>query len=239
MKFLLTAFLALIITFSQAQVIISEYSSSNLRDFEDNFGDHEDWIELHNTGNNDVNIGGWYLSDKENKPKKWSIPQGTIIEAGGYLLIWASGRDVAVDGNLHTNFKFTQTNGDEFVVLANASGTIIDKTAVELTALSHSRGRRDGQGLLWFIFTQPTPGYGNDGPWYKAYTPRPKIQTKAGFYDNAITTEVTTTAGYDLRYTLDGRNVSEEDDIYEGPIEIDATSVFKVRHFSTDTLVLP
>ncbi|MBK8110481.1 MAG: lamin tail domain-containing protein [Saprospiraceae bacterium] len=126
--------LALIFTFMQAQVIISEYSSSNLRDFEDNFGEHDDWIELHNAGNNDVNIGGWYLSDKESKPKKWGIPQGTIIEAGGYLLFWASGRDVAVDGNFHTNFKFTQTNGDEFVIIANAAGTIIDKSAVELTA---------------------------------------------------------------------------------------------------------
>lgn len=239
MKFLLTAFLALLFICSQAQIIISEYSSSNLRDFEDNFGDHEDWIELHNAGNNAVNIGGWYLSDKENKPKKWTIPPGTMIEGGAYLLFWASGRDAAVDGNFHTNFKFTQTNGDEFVILANASGTIIDKTAVELTALSHSRGRRAGQGNLWFIFTQATPGYSNDGPWYKAYTPRPKIQTKAGFYKQTITTEVTATAGYDLRYTLDGRNVSEEDDIYTGPIEIDATSVLKVRHFSTDTLILP
>lgn len=73
--------------------------------------------------------------------------------------------------------------------------------------------------MTWFIFTQPTPGYANEGAWYKAYTPRPKIQTKAGFYDNAINTEVTTTAGFDLRYTLDGRNVSVDDEIYTGPHE--------------------
>ena len=239
MKHFIWAVLAMFSFGTQAQVIISEYSSSNLRDFEDDFGDHEDWIELYNAGNTAVDLGGWYLSDKENKPKKWQIPQGWSIEAGGYLLIWASGRDVATDNFLHTNFKFTQTNGDEFVVLANAAGTIVDKTSVEATALGHSRGRRLGQGQVWYIFTQPTPAYENEGPWYKAYAPRPRIQTKAGFYQGSVETEVTATAGYQLRYTLDGRNVSEDDDLYTGPLSLDVTSVLKVRHFSNDTLVLP
>ncbi len=239
MKHFLGVVLTMISLSIQAQVFISEYSSSNLRDFEDNFGSHEDWIELHNTGNTTVNLGGWYLSDKENKPKKWQFPQGIEIEAGGYLLIWASGRDWVDENHIHTNFKFTQTNGDEFVVLSNANGTIVDKTAVEATALSHSRGRRPGQGQSWYIFTQPTPGAENAGAWYKAYTPRPKIQTKAGFYDDNVTTEVTATAGYELRYTSDGRNVSREDDLYTAPIVFDNTVVFKVRHFSTDTLILP
>jgi hypothetical protein len=239
MKPIFWAILTMFSFCTQAQVIISEYSASNLRDFEDDFGGHEDWIELYNSGNTAVNLGGWYLSDKENKPKKWQIPQGWSIEAGGYLLIWASGRDVATESYLHTNFKFTQTNGDEFVVLSNANGTIVDKTAVEVTALAHSRGRRLGQGPTWYIFTQPTPAFENEGPWYKAYAPRPKIQTKAGFYDGAVETEVTATAGFQLRYTLDGRNVSQEDALYTGSLTIDNTSVLKVRHFSDDTLVLP
>lgn len=82
MKHFIWAVLAMFSFGTQAQVIISEYSSSNLRDFEDDFGDHEDWIELYNAGNTAVDLGGWYLSDKENKPKKWQIPQGWSIEAG-------------------------------------------------------------------------------------------------------------------------------------------------------------
>ncbi|MBK7010699.1 MAG: hypothetical protein IPH36_19755 [Saprospiraceae bacterium] len=50
-------------------------------------------------------------------------------------MFWASGRDVAVDGNFPaTNFKFTQTNGDEFVIIPMQVNTI-DKSAVEFHGL--------------------------------------------------------------------------------------------------------
>ncbi len=50
-----------------------------------------DTIELHNPGTVDVDIGGWYLSDtSENATnieefRKYQIPDGTTIAAGGYL----------------------------------------------------------------------------------------------------------------------------------------------------------
>ena len=104
-----------------AQVVINEYSASNLRDFQDNHGKYEDWIELYNNSSQVVDLGGWYLSDKESKPKKWKIPTGTKINPHDFLLFWVSGRDEVIDGQYHTNFKFTQTNGDEFAVLTNKS----------------------------------------------------------------------------------------------------------------------
>ncbi len=30
-----------------------------------------------------------YLSDSPGNPRKWEIPVGSVIEAGGYLLVWA------------------------------------------------------------------------------------------------------------------------------------------------------
>ena len=44
-----------------------------------------DWIEVHNTSTAAVNIGGWFLSDDESEPKKFRIPTGTIVPAGGYV----------------------------------------------------------------------------------------------------------------------------------------------------------
>ena len=41
-----------------AQVVINEFSASNLESFTDNFGKTEDWIELYNTSSNDVDISG-------------------------------------------------------------------------------------------------------------------------------------------------------------------------------------
>ena len=57
------------------QVVINEYSVSNLSSYLDNYGGEEDWIELYNTSASSVNIGGFYLSDKTTNPSKWEIPE--------------------------------------------------------------------------------------------------------------------------------------------------------------------
>jgi len=47
-----------------------------------------DAIELYNPNSSEVNLGGWYLSDKRETPKKWMIPSGTVIPANGYLVFY-------------------------------------------------------------------------------------------------------------------------------------------------------
>ncbi len=48
----------------------------------------EDAIELANTTAVPVFIGGWYLSDSEGQPKKFRIPDDTIIPAGGFKVFY-------------------------------------------------------------------------------------------------------------------------------------------------------
>jgi hypothetical protein len=45
-----------------------------------------DAVELFNPTASDVNIGGWFLSDDGTVPKKFRIPNGTMIPAGGYIV---------------------------------------------------------------------------------------------------------------------------------------------------------
>ena len=70
------------------QVVINEYSASNLSWYTDNYQMEEDWIELYNTGIIDENIGGYFLSDDPDEPTKWLIPGGTVISADGYIVFW-------------------------------------------------------------------------------------------------------------------------------------------------------
>jgi len=107
-----------------AQIVINEYSAANLDRDADDFGKHEDWIELYNKGAASVNLAGWYLSDTEDEPTLWKLGNNITIPAGGYLLFWCSGRDQG----MHTNFRLTQTkNTAEVIVLANAAGAVVDK----------------------------------------------------------------------------------------------------------------
>ena len=112
----------------QAQVVVNEYSCANLSQYQDDYGKFEDWIELYNTSGASADIGGFYLSDNENKPTKWQFPSGVNIPAHGFLKVYASGRNEVMNGNsFHTNFKLTQTkNSPEHLVLADPAGTIIN-----------------------------------------------------------------------------------------------------------------
>ena len=81
---------------ANSQIVINEYSCSNVNTIQDNFNNYEDWIELYNKGNSTVNLAGYYLSDDASTPLKWAIPSGSI-PAQGYLLVFASGLDTLVE----------------------------------------------------------------------------------------------------------------------------------------------
>lgn len=50
----------------------------------------DDWIELSNPGSSTASIGGWWLSDDVSVPKKYQIPSGTTIPAGGTVVFTSS-----------------------------------------------------------------------------------------------------------------------------------------------------
>lgn len=232
-------FFVLMCTYVNAQIIVSEYSASNLRSFPDNFGKHEDWIELQNTADDPIDISGWYLSDKETKPKKWKFPASTIIQAKGYLLVWASGRDTSIDQHHHTNFKFTQSKGDEFVVLADKSGKVIESSSVILSQLDHSIVKTSDK--KWRICTKPTPGSANDTQHtFLKYASKPSIDKISGFYSDSIIVSMSHVGGNEvIRFTLDGSLPNEDSPQYIEPIVVKENAVIHARNFAVDTTIYP
>ncbi|MHC4706205.1 MAG: lamin tail domain-containing protein, partial [Planctomycetota bacterium] len=47
-----------------------------------------DWIELYNTTDSAIDIGGWFLSDSDSNLTKYEIVEGTSIPPGGYMLLY-------------------------------------------------------------------------------------------------------------------------------------------------------
>ena len=135
------------------QVLINEYSASNLSWYTDNYQMEEDWIELYNTGSTAEDIGGYFLSDDPDEPAKWMIPGGIVIPVDGYLVFWCSGRDEYYDNNLHTNFKLKQSkNNPDHVVFSDPNGNIIDDYEIQKTQLNHSMGRSKSNSSSCFFF---------------------------------------------------------------------------------------
>ena len=235
-------FLALTPSLFAQNVRINEYSAANLDSFPDAFGKTEDWIELYNAGSTEQDLTGWHLSDKESKPTKYAIPAGTTLPAGGYLLFWCSGRDlVTAGGQLHTNFKLTQTKADEVVLLSDPDGNVQEVHPLTFHAVEHAHARRTDGINQWAISTRPTPGASNNGsPQVEGYTAEPTAVLPAGFYDSTVEVSFTNNApGTTLRYTTDGTNPTASSPVYTGPISVSQTTVVKARSFSDDPAVLP
>ena len=140
-------------------VYINEVMSSNGGVIRDRYGDSPDWIELYNPHERDVDLSGFYLSDSDNQVDKWRIPDGTVIKAGTYLLIFASSKDTVINGELHTNFNISAAG--EPIILSDAELRLVDfLPAVEIPR-NISFGRVPDGGMDMRFMTIPTPGVEN------------------------------------------------------------------------------
>ncbi len=230
----------LFFTFSvNAQLEISEYSASNLNQYPDNYAKFEDWIEIHNTSSSTLDLSGYSISDKESKPQKWMIPNGVAISGNSYITVWCSGRDEANDvNNMHTNFKLSQTKGNDFVVISDPDGNIIESSPLSITLMAHSMAKDENGD--WKVSTAPTPGQSNNSNLYDGYTSEPVMNLDAGFYEGSVTVNaISFDNDVTLRYTTDGIEPNNTSPEWTPDLVLDQTRVIKVRAFSSNPAVLP
>ena len=103
--------------------VITEFAAAGSRALVDEDGSTEDWIELHNPAPTAVSLEGWHLTDSAGDLNRWTFP-ATNLEAGAFLVVFASGKDRRVPGaRLHTNFKLS-SEGD-FLALVGPDGTSV------------------------------------------------------------------------------------------------------------------
>lgn len=241
-RFFFTAtLLSLLLCRVDAQVIVNEYSAANWNQFTDNYGKHEDWVELYNTSNAPVNIGGWGLSDDATDLQKWQFPVNTSIPQHGFLIVWCSKRNEVANGFFHTNFSLTQTKGNDQVVLSTPGGVIIDAITVEKTQVQQSRCRTADGASTWNICADPSPGQSNNSSTqYVRFAARPVMSLTAGFYSGAQTITITTPeVGGVIRFTTDGTEPVATSPQYTSPIAISQTTVVKARTFTSDPTAFP
>lgn len=108
-----------------------------------------DSIELHNTTDASIDIGGWFLSDSGNFTK-FEIPAGTTLAAGGYVVFdEADFNDIV--GNPEGAFALSGTEGDDVWLTAPAGDSIwiVDDVHFGGAASLESLGRvPNGTGRL-------------------------------------------------------------------------------------------
>jgi hypothetical protein len=127
----------------------------------------EDTIELHNPTESDIYIGGWYLSDDFDNLAKFRIPDGTTIEAGGYMVYYEHqfNNPFSPPGN-----RFALSSRGEQLILTSADpdGNLTnytDSRQFAASATNTSLGRfTTSTGIDFTALSYPTFGTANAYP---------------------------------------------------------------------------
>jgi hypothetical protein len=147
-------------TAATTPVIINELMASNSATIADPQGEFDDWIELRNITDAEVDLTGRYLSDEPNNPRKWQFPAGTKIPADGYLLVWADEDGSAAEG-LHASFKLSASGEEVFLTDTDANlNAILDSVAFGKLETDTSYARSAADADAWQVAT-PTPNAAN------------------------------------------------------------------------------
>jgi hypothetical protein len=143
-----------------SSVVINEFMADNQQALRDPQGEFDDWIELRNLSATEIDLGGKYLSDDPQNPRKWQFPAGTRIPANGYLLVWADEDGNAADG-LHASFKLAVDGEQILLVDSDANNNaLLDSVTFGPQEADRSYGRSPNDPFQWTSMS-PTPGAAN------------------------------------------------------------------------------
>jgi hypothetical protein len=234
-------------------VLITEFMASNggkqVNSLHDELGNSPDWIEIYNADSVEADLTGWYLTDNARKLTKWQFPP-TLLPPQTYLVVFASGRDTNVLGQLHTNFKLAA--GGKYLGLADADGNVVSAFApaypAQQTDISYGRDRLDPSVVGYFSDPTPgapnstcSPGFGSDVEY---------SQVSGTFLNDFTLTLTTADTNCDIRFLVVTNNVrsgsppltnlpTADSPLYTGPIQITNTAQVRARTFSRQAGFLP
>lgn len=137
-------------------VRINEVSATNDIYANDNFK-RNDWIELYNTTDKDIDIAGLFLSDDGNDPHKYQITAegttaSTIIPSHGHTIVWCDDKEGT--SQLHATFKLASEGGLVSITAADDSWT--DVLYYPAHDGKHTVGRYPDGGENVFTMNIPT-----------------------------------------------------------------------------------
>jgi hypothetical protein len=120
-----------------------------INEVESNQGTPGDWIELYNAGSEAVDLSGFYIRD-DNNSRTDRLPAGSVIPAGGYLVL-----------DEENQFAFGLGAADQARLFAPDGTTVIDQYSWPAHAATTYARCPDGSSN-WATATLSTKGAAND-----------------------------------------------------------------------------
>ncbi len=218
-------------------LVINEFLAKNDTVYKNSLGKYDDWIELYNPFATNVNLSGWYLTDKATSLTKWQFPNSlaSVIAAKGYLLVCADNQSYSVtNSELHTSFSLSADG--EYLALVQPDGvTITCEYTPTFPAQYDNVSYGIGQSGEQRYFAVPTPKAVNAFSAAGNVVADVKFSPKRGLYTNALpqVTVTAVTAGSEIRYTTDSELPTAASALYAAPFDLTHTAVIRAAAYKS------
>ena len=132
-------------------------------------GAASDWIELHNTTERTIDLGGWFLSDDADDLTKYQIGASTSLPAGGYLVLDAD-HHFNNTSDPGTRVPFAMSRDGETVHLHSGSDGELtgyserEKFDASEPGVTMGRHLKSTGAYNFVALSEPTPGAANAAP---------------------------------------------------------------------------
>lgn len=133
-------FLSLIVIFASCnntidnpEWVINEVVLENTNGYIDSYGNRSAWIEIFNNTFKSQELGGRYLTDDPENPKKYPIPQGDVltkIPPRQHVVFFADGEPI--NGTFHLNFKLDPSKEIYLALYENDGKTLLDEIIIPI-----------------------------------------------------------------------------------------------------------
>ncbi len=209
MKRLLILFILICYT-GYGQLQINEICSDNDELLESANGKYYDWLEIYNNSDSPVQLSNYYLTDDDEELEMWNF-DSAILQAGEYIIVFASDDDIVVPNEQHANFKLSSKG--ETLYLSDGTN-IIDRVEFGIINEDYTYGRLEESSELHTNLAKPTPGESNRNSGTII------ADKESGYYTNEFDLNLKAAAGQKIYYTTNGDDPTTESLEYTGEIEI-------------------
>ncbi|MBQ8047552.1 MAG: lamin tail domain-containing protein [Prevotella sp.] len=222
-------------------LVANELQVANIDQYIDYSFNYGAWLELYNTTDKTVNLGGIYLSDDPANTTKYMIPWTYgVVGPHGYVTLFFDHN--AADGTYgetadrQIRFKLNEEGGTLYVSDYNGNPFVELPYPPSVSRCSYAR-TVDGTGN-WSYTGEPTPGASNNGSDFaEQRLEAPQVDVDSKLFTSSFKATVAIPAGVTLRYTTDGSTPTKESRVSEtGVFDINQTSSLRLRFFAKGKL---
>jgi hypothetical protein len=203
-------------------VSINEVMARNESFLADANGNYNDWIELKNSTDQDINLKGYSLSKGSEQESKF-VFSDYVLPAHGFAVFFA---DAEVDVDSTVNYvPFSISASGETLYLCDVG---CDEQQIFETGFlgKNASSGLDENGERVF-FERPTPEETNSTDFVKRYSAPVEFSLDGGEISSGQLLMLTAEEGAEIYFTLDGSLPTSSDILYVNPIVLDSSKTVR------------